>query len=380
MEFLIQQTQHSVKSGLKNSIGLIKKYLKNLGDEGLTNSISNMLYHSLESTIPILETLSKLTDLPYTTDLIDDYETFNTILFSLEDNAKKEFFTLFFNNIYKYTLEFAKSLEPQLQEPTTKEGGLTELTHDFISTVRHNANKNPSVTDFIQNLTDDGIDENIAEIIVKITSYLSYQIAGKEGDRGKTLHQDLINFFVNKTKEIGNFHLIGGQNIAEIEKTVLFDYIMKELTQAFVLVSLASKTKTEVYNAWTPLPTLKSKNILYLHEFLIPNIIYWQRLPKEFIEFFVQKKLLNKILIKSLVKITGRLNLTDAYSLIILGFKPDINRFADAYNFLSKIFNVSEFESASLSNYFNLKPRSGEAEIVKEISFLWDSLHITEEG
>ncbi|MHA2248890.1 MAG: hypothetical protein ACXAD7_00945 [Candidatus Kariarchaeaceae archaeon] len=374
IEILIQQMQHSMITGLKNSIGQIKKYIRNISEEKLKDSINTILYHALESTIPLLEEVSEFSELPYTPDLFQNYEAFNTILFTIDEDAKKSFLRILMDNSFKYTQEFARGLEPESKKPTSTEGGMSELTHDFISTASYIAKKNPDVNSMIDDLISKGIESNIAEIIVQVTSYLSYQIAGKEGESGKLLHSELVSFYESKIKKFDLIPSQNGTSIREIDIDLFYNFIYKELTQSHVLISIASKTKTEVFNAWTPLTELLSKNTLYLNEFIIPNMLYWQRIPKDLINQLLERKIIDKTMVKSLVDAAGRLHMLDAYAHLILGSQPNINTFEEAFKYIATVFNYPEKNYDTLATHFLLKRNSGEAEIVRETSILWFQL------
>jgi hypothetical protein len=374
VEVLIQQMQHSMTTGLKNSIGLIKKYLRNIPEEELNQQISSILYHALESTIPLLEGFSNFTELPYTPDLLQNYEAFNTILYTFDEDQMKLFFTQILDHTFRFTQEFARNLEPESKEPQIKEGGLTELTQDFLSTVIYHANKHPEVKEIVGQYTESTeLPVSIIQMIAQITSYLTYQVAGKEGERARMLHLDLVRWFIEKISDLSGFKLKDNTLLGDADEFLSF--INEEMTQSHVLISLASKTKTEVFNAWTPLTGTIDKSTLYLNEFVIPNLLYWQRLPKSLIESLVKKGKIESLERRSLVAKTNRLNMIEAYALLVVASKYEVNTMLQAFSYLAEVFNQNSADKDAIQDVFALQSKTGEAEIVQEISYLWFQLN-----
>ena len=81
----------------------------------------------------------------------------------------------------------------------------------------------------------------------------------------------------------------------------------------------------------------------------------------------VQTGKLDRSKIKEVVEKTNRLSLLEAYGLIVMGVKSNINSFTAATDFLKELFKTEEAD-------FSLNSKSGEAEIIREAIYLWLNL------
>jgi len=365
IETLFTTIEHSIRTALKNSTGIIKQYLINISDEDLQSTIRANLENSITSAIS--ETLQPYRDDIITEDMVD-FEKLDEILRDLNQAAIKTFFREVFDRLYQHTNQYARDLEPQKEQPVSSEGGLSELTNDFISTAFYHGNKNWKMKTIINNMVENGLSSDIAEMIGYISSYITYQVASKEGNKGEQMVMSLIKNFEQKAHQLGSQPLVDGSSLADLPAYT--NFIKDDLRQAYVLVALGSQIKTDAYNAWTPLESGRAKNTRFLNEFIVPNLLYWQRQPRDFVMGLLKNKQVAKADIKSLVAKTNRLSLVEAYSLLCMGVQQDINSFAEAANYLTDIFDVT----TDLEQSFVINPKSGEAEIALESIYLWSNL------
>jgi len=367
MKHVLLQLRHSIITGLKISTGLMRQYVRELTDDELIKSIDDVIFKSLEVTFLHYSIHQQFEELLKSREMEPLFSLFDFIINPYSKEKITEIYKILIDNAFYFTKEFTDSLGPKRDIQGDTEGGMQELTQDFLSTSIYHAKKNPNVPGYLESAIQNGLNTNIAEIVVNISSYSTYQIAGREGDDGKKFVHSLIDFYGTQYNElIGRFpQLVSGSNFDS-----LYRYYLEDLTQAHVIIGLGSRIKTDIFNAWTPIQKSKNKSIHYLINFIIPNLVLWQRLPKEYIMDLASNDIIAKVEIPVLIEILGRFSMINAYCLIVMTILPNINTFADAKTQLQSIFNIQSDVNSGLK----LNPRYGEAEIAKETSHLWFAL------
>ncbi|MHA2502732.1 MAG: hypothetical protein ACXAE3_07680 [Candidatus Kariarchaeaceae archaeon] len=355
---LLATLEHSVRTGLKNSTGLVRQHLKKVSDDDVINSIhENMtksMFHAIEQTLPEFENIIVEKQI--------DYLELDRILRGLNPVAIKTFFLDVLDQIFGYTSQYAKSFDQEATGPVSSEGGMTELTQDFLSTANYHGSKNWDLKTFINNMVENGLDSMLAERICYISSYITYQVASKEGSNGESMLLSLIKHYESKAHTLAN-HTLQDGSLLNADETLL-EFLTSDLQQAHALVSVASKLKTDTYNAWTPLQGGLPKHTRYINKIVIPNLLYWQRQPRQFIMNLVDGGKLDRSAVRDLVHKTNRLSLLEAYSLLAMGGRADINSFEAATTYLTSLFQTD-------IDAFMINPRSGEAELAREAIYLW---------
>ncbi|MCH8908594.1 MAG: hypothetical protein IH840_16025, partial [Candidatus Heimdallarchaeota archaeon] len=264
---------HSIRTSLKNSGGMIRQYLKDMSNEELDNLIQGIVDESL---IEACKNISG--EVEFESETKVNYLAVDIKLKSSTVDLLRPFFTTLMHETFVRTAIAFREKEGQKEEPISTTGGLTELVQDFKSTVNYHGSKNPMVTTLVEEMTSNGISKEVALNIANVCNYLTYQISSKEGLNGEKMLKDLVSYYKEKSIRIGNIQLTNGSTFRSQEDYETF--IFSDLQQAHVIASLASKTRVEVYNAWNVIDNNHSKNAKYLNEFLIPNILYWQRIPR----------------------------------------------------------------------------------------------------
>jgi hypothetical protein len=299
----------------------------------------------------------------------DIYDILDRRLEEVNEAVLDNFLTIMLDNVYRSMQEFARGLEPQREAPVNSEGGLTELTRDFVSTIAFYGPKNPKAVELVQDLISQGFEQVVAEWIAYITSYMTYQVASKEGSAGEQLHQSLCGYYQQKYHDLGQFTLGDGTLLCDHQE-LYREMVFSDLQQAQALIHLASKARVDIFNAWTPLQSNTSKASVYLNSFVLPNLLFWQRLPQRMVGKLQDQDLLDGSDVKILVSKTARLTMIEAYALIIIGMKSEVSSMEKAREKLLQVFNPGD----DLETAFLLNPKQGEAEIAQEIVYLWYTL------
>ncbi len=350
---------HSIKAGLKNSFGGIRKYLKLLSEDEFNRHISSRINNACKDVFCKYDELSDIASC--------DDNTIDAFLHVNKD-LHHEYFKKLMNKLFAEISQFVKDLEPEEKEKTDGKGGLKERTQDFISTIKHHATNNSMVKDIVSAENNVGIFIKEFEYLVQVSSYASYQIASKEGSKGEELFRDIIQYYREKYLELSKVMVNDTQTLVQYNKDLLEEYLLRELTQVTVIMSLSSNTRTEAFNSWTQIKSVPAKNAIFLNEFVIKNLLFWQRLPRDLINTLRTELSIDKSVIRDILIATRRINMIEPYSLLVLGYKADINNFADAKEYIFNIFGVTDEKE------FRLNARSGEAEIIQEVTYLWNNL------
>ncbi|MCY3412224.1 MAG: hypothetical protein INQ03_11375 [Candidatus Heimdallarchaeota archaeon] len=375
IEHLQKNLEHNIRAGLKNSFGVIRKYLKEISDEEFHSKIEGIVTESISFSFKEFYSWNKESleqFMPEEDDVLKRID----ILFSLRNQNHEEikslrpvYFKLLVDMIYVGVKQFIKDLEPEEKEQTDGKGGLAELTQDFMGTVKLSAYNNSMIKEVLEQEKTEIFQGPTAEELVQIASYMTYQIANKEGTAGETMFLALVKYFKDKYLKLAVIPVNETHNLFQYNQDAYHNFVRADLKQATVLVSLASKTKASAYNTWTQLKAISTKNTVYLNEILVKNVIYWQRIPRELVTPLMRDKSIDRQVIMNIVNATGRINLLEAHSLIAMGYKEDINDFEEAKDFIYKSFGSTD------ESVYKLNPKAGEAELINEIIHLWNALN-----